>query len=514
MNKNATSSFKNTNGVLRLIIIVIAVLAQLALLLAFVIFLRQNAIYLYVALEIAGVIEVLSISDKNRNTAYTVPWLIVILLLPVFGHILYLLWGRSGTHSRKSKKTYNILSSGPRWRKQSPGVVTSLTEQYPLKKRTAAYLQKEGFPLYTNTDCAYFPLGELQFEALLSDLEEAERYIFMEFFIVSEGQLWNRFHEILKLKAAQGVEVRLLYDDLGSIFTLPKNFIESLSAERISVQRFNPAHKYLSRLYLNFRNHQKIVVIDGKIGYTGGTNLADEYANLYEKHGHWKDTAIRLIGEAVWGLTVTFLQMWETASGLPEDYEKYHTHTDTIGKGFYQPFDDGPVNQEHNPAEAEYRQTIHSAQSYVWITTPYLIIDEVMTDALRTAAVGGVDVRIVTPKIWDHWYVHMVTRSNYGKLLESGVHIYEYTPGYIHAKTILSDDIHAVTGSINMDYRSFYLHFENGVSIYGAPVLQDIKKDMLATFAVSEEISYEQWKARPYHIKILQSFLRLFIPLL
>ncbi|HQP24720.1 MAG TPA: cardiolipin synthase [Smithellaceae bacterium] len=465
-------------------------------------------------LGIAGIIEVLSVSEKNRSLTHIVPWLILILLLPVFGYILYLLWGRSGTHSRKSKKIYDILSSGPRWRKQSPGVGASLAEQYPIKKRTAAYLQKEGFPIYANTDCTYFPLGELQFDALLSDLEKAERYIFMEFFIVSQGQLWDRVHEILKLKAAQGVEVRFLYDDLGSIFTLPKDFVKSLSADRISAQRFNPAHKYLSRLYLNFRNHQKIVVIDGRIGYTGGTNLADEYANLYEKHGHWKDAAIRLTGEAVWGLTVTFLQMWEAETELPEDYERYHPRTDVAGHGFYQPFDDGPVNHEHNPAEAVYRQTIHSAQSYVWITTPYLVIDEIMIDALSTAAVGGVDVRIVTPKIWDHWYVHMVTRSNYGRLLESGVRIYEYTPGYIHAKTILSDDIHAVTGSINMDYRSFYLHFENGVSIYGAPVLQEIKSDMLAIFMVSEEISLEQWERRPYRVKILQSFLRLFIPLL
>lgn len=466
------------------------------------------------ALELTGFIQVLSISEKNRSLTQTVPWLILILLLPVFGHLLYLLWGRSGTHSRKSKKINQILSLGSQWRKQSPGVAASLAEQHPLKKRTAVYLQQEGFPLYTNTDCAYFPLGELQFKALLSDLEKAEHYIFMEFFIVSEGQLWNRIHEILKLKASQGVEVRLLYDDLGSIFTLPKDFIERLAAEGICAQRFNPAHKYLARLYLNFRNHQKIVVIDGKIGYTGGTNLADEYANLYEKHGHWKDAAIRLTGEAVWGLTVTFLQMWEAETELPEDYERYHPRTDVAGHGFYQPFDDGPVNHEHNPAEAVYRQTIHSAQKYVWITTPYLVIDEIMVDALCTAATSGIDVRIVTPKVWDHWYVHMVTRSNYGKLLKLGVRIYEYTPGYIHAKAILSDDIHAVTGSINMDYRSFYLHFENGVSIYGAPVLQDIKNDMLDTFAVSEEISYEQWKARPYRIIILQSFLRLFIPLL
>jgi cardiolipin synthase len=491
----------------------LAVLAQLFLLALLVIELKHNSVFIYLLLEVVGLIEVLVLVDKNNNSSYTIAWLIIILILPVFGYLLYVLWGRTGTHGRKSRKNQEIILRGMKWLKKDPNVQSEFQRCHPSRKRITGYLEQEGFPLYKDTKSKYYGLGELQFEDMIADLEKAKRFIFLEYFILGEGQLWERIHGILKRKAAQGVEVRLMYDDLGSIVTAPNKLIKKLESEHIRAISFNPVHKYISRLYINYRNHQKIAVIDGNIGYTGGTNLADEYANLYAKHGHWKDAAIRLEGDAVWSLTVTFLQMWEIESGIKEDYINYQPAIKITGDGFYQPFSDGPVNNPHNPAEAMYRQLISNAKEYVYITTPYLVIDDLMIDVLCTAAMGGTDVRIITPKIWDHWYVHMVTRSNYGRLMETGVRIYEYTPGYIHAKIIISDDDHAITGSINMDYRSFNLHFEDGVWICGAPVLKDIKKDITDTFEVCEEIALNEWKRRPWYIKILQAFLRLFAPL-
>jgi len=406
------------------------------------------------------------------------------------------------------------IERGTEFLSKDPGVYAELGAVHPTRKRISGYLGRKAFPLYKNTKCDYYPLGELQFEAMLKDMENAEKFIFLEYFILDNGELWKKFEELMIRKAEQGVEIRLMFDDLGSIVTAPDNLIKRLAGHGIQAKRFNPVHRYVSRLYINFRNHQKIAVVDGNVGYTGGTNLADEYANIYPKHGHWKDTAIRLEGDAVWSLTVAFLQMWESESNNKSDYEVYRPTYSCDGQGFYQPFTDGPVNNPDNPAEVMYRTIINNAKDYVYITTPYLVIDNTMMEALCTVALGGTDVRIITPKIWDHWYVHMVTQSNYGELLAAGVKICEYTPGYIHAKTIISDDDHAVTGSINMDYRSFYLHFENGVWICGAPVLKDIKRDIEETFKVCEEIQLDDWLRRPWYVKCLQTVLRLFAVLL
>ena len=348
---------------------------------------------------------------------------------------------------------------------------------------------------------------------MIRDMKQAKRFIFIEYFIIDDGILWSTIYEVIKEKVREGVEVRVLYDDLGSIVTVPNHFVKQLENDGIKVTAFNPVHKYISRFYLNFRNHQKIVVIDGNIGYTGGANLADEYANLYEKHGHWKDTAIRLEGEAVWSLTVTFLQLWQSENLVEEDYSKYRPTTGIKGDGYYQPFSDSPVSRK-NIAEIMYRQVISSARKYVYITTPYLVIDDTMINELCLAALTGTDVRIITPKVYDKWYVYMVTCSNYRILLEAGVRIFEYTPGYMHAKMIISDDDNAIIGSINMDYRSFYLHFENGVWICGSPVIQDIKEDILRTMAQCEEIKLEKWNERPWYKKVGELFFRIFAPLL
>lgn len=507
---------KNRDGTFHIMIVAAAIVAQLICFAYIAMLLRHYVFQSYIIMEAFGLFIVFSIIDRNKISAYTVAWSIIIMMMPMFGGLVYLMWGRSATNTKKSKRIRNLLFEGLKKFKHDPKLHSELKERYPDYRKVSVYLEHEGFPLYKRTKCTYYPLGELHFKAMIEDLKKARKFIFLEYYILSKGDLWDEIYRILKEKASQGVEVRILFDDFGSMLTAPENLIKKLKNDHIKVYRFNSIFRNLFRLFINYRNHQKIAIIDGIIGYTGGTNLADEYANIYDKYGHWKDTAIRMEGDAVYSLTVIFLQMWETESNRPENYDIYAPSEESIpneSEGFFQPFSDGPVNHPHNPAEATYRQILYSAKEYVYITTPYLVVEDNMTDALCLAAKSGVDVRIITPKKWDHWYVHMVTRSNYGRLVKSGVRIYEYSPGYIHAKTIISDDTHAVTGSINMDYRSFFLHFENGVWICGSPVLQKIRQDIEALFPICEEISYEQWKNRPFYIKLVQFFLRLFIPL-
>jgi cardiolipin synthase len=512
VNKSKISN--KVSGTLRAFLVAAAVGVQLFILWFFAEKLRETWTVLYFLLQVLALFEAYTLVKKNRSSAYTIAWLIIILLSPVFGYLLYRLWGRSSTHSTKSEKMASIVERSSEYMPQDGRVQKQFEAEHPALVRHSTYLQREGFPIYAGTASRYYPLGEDQYAAMIEDLKAAERFIFLEYFILSEGRLWDEIHGILREKAVQGLEIRLLFDDFGSMATAPRKLIQTLKAENIKAHAFNPVHKSISRLFLNYRNHQKIVVIDGDIGYTGGTNLADEYANIIDRFGHWKDTGIRLEGDAVWGLTVTFLQMWESETNAPEDYNAFRPTKSGKGDGYFQPFSDGPVNNPQNPAEAMYRQLICSAKEYLWITTPYLIIDNAMTDALCLAAQSGVDVRIVTPKVWDHWYVHMVTRSNYAELIEAGVRIYEYTPGYIHAKTIISDGESAIIGSINMDYRSFHLHFENGVWISGSEVLCDIENDLTDVFGASELITLKELKKTPWRIRFVQSLLRILAPLM
>ena len=504
-------------GLLRITLVIAIILAQLVVLAFIVVNMRNHAIYLFILLEIIGLIEVLTLVDNEVTSSYKIAWTIVILLLPVFGWLLYLLWGKASTDGRKSRKIRLFQARTQYWLQFHDHNHTELTHENPLRRRLARYLESEGFPLYQGTDCQYYRFGETFFTALLDDLRAAQKFIFLEFFIITDGIIWQQIYAVLKEKAAHGVEIRILYDDLGSLLGLPDQLRQLQSADgSIQVLAFNPVHQHIANFYLNYRNHRKSVIIDGQTGYTGGINLADEYANIEQPHGHWKDTGIRLVGDAVWSLTVSFLQMW-SAENNTADHKGWHQYRplQTVsGQGFFQPFTDGPVNNPQNPAEEMYSQMISQAQHYIYISTPYLIIDDAMAGALCTAAQSGVDVRVITPKKGDRWFVHVVTRSNYGRLLKRGVKIYEYTPGFLHAKTIISDDDHAITGSINMDYRSFHLHFENGVWMCNTPVLAMIKQDFCDMFAVSEQIKIDEWQNRPWTIKPIQALLRILSPLL
>lgn len=507
----------------RLIISAIFVLFQIVFLIWAFFSLNIFALTSYIIIQFLTAMTALNIVVDKRKASYKIAWITVLIIIPIFGLICYLMWGQP-RQSKVLKRRIPIISEMtiPLY-KWNPQTRSRLVEQYPEMERRMVHLNKAGFPIYENTATKYFATGDEYFTALFNDIKKAEKFIFLEYFIVSSGNILDELMEILSEKARDGVEIKLLYDDMGCISTLPKNFPARMKQYGIQAATFNKARPFVNNFYLNYRNHQKICVIDGNIAYTGGVNIADEYANLVEAFGHWKDSGIRLEGDAVWSMTIMFLQMWQYARDKNEmiSYrDKLHEYAPKPPfhgekAGFVQPFCNGPCNQTvNNTAEHMYMQMINSARNYIFITTPYLVLDNEMQTALIIAAQSGVDVRIITPSIPDKKYVYLVTNSHYGRLLEAGVKIYEYTPGFIHAKNLVTDDTSAIVGTINMDFRSFFLHYENAVWLCGTQSVSDIKSDFLQTLALSKQIEYNNWKKRPIFMKIKQRFLNFFSPML
>ncbi len=480
----------------------------------------------YLIFQIVGAVAVIRIVLNHKNPSYKIAWISVILLIPFLGLIFYMMWGR-GSYPNRIKKHIPVLSEMtiPLYA-HNREVEDRLCAQYPEQERVMNYLHRAGFPIYQETSVRYFDLGDKFFPALMEDIKKAEKCVFLEFFILSEGNLWQELFALLKKKAAEGVDVRILYDDFGCITCLPKRFDVITKEAGIQTAVFNRIKPIVNNFYLNYRNHQKICIIDGNIGYTGGVNIADEYVNTVDAFGHWKDSGIRLVGKGVWSLTVMFLQMWEYATyhkkmiKKNDDYKSYRPDESFClkckdARGFVQPFADGPLTTP-NETEAEYlyMQMINTAKDYIYITTPYLVPDNEMLTALRLAALSGVDVRIITPGIPDKKYVYLVTNSFYGTLIDAGVRIYEYVPGFIHAKNIVCDDETAIVGTVNMDFRSFYLHFENGVWMCGSHAVSEVRDDFLKTLEYCREIDLAEWKKRPLKRKFAQAVLNFFAPLL
>jgi cardiolipin synthase len=349
---------------------------------------------------------------------------------------------------------------------------------------------------------------------MLEEMKKAEHYLFLEYFIIEEGEMWGPMVEIMRERASAGVDVRLIYDDFGCVTKLPTNYRRKMEAMGIKCCVFNPYIPILSAR-LNNRDHRKLLIIDGKVGFTGGINLADEYINRVERFGHWKDAGILLRGEAVWSMTIMFLAMWEYVRGTREDIENYRPALPAAETyhGYVQPYTDYPLDNEP-VGETVYLNLISKARDYVYIMTPYLIIDNEMVTALTTAAKSGIDVRIITPHIPDKWYVHALTRAYYELLVEAGVRIYEYTPGFIHSKVFCVDGQYATVGTINLDFRSLYLHFENGVWLYDADCIGQVEADFKKTFPICQEISLEQCRATKWYVRLGRACLRLFAPLM
>lgn len=464
-------------------------------------------------LSLAAVIRVIS---NRSNPGYKIAWISLIAIVPMFGVIFYFLFGRNQL-SRRMKKSMAAISQKTCEALKGHGkTFTALWETDPTAAGQSRYIQNYAFcPVFQKTESEYLPIGEAKFERMVVELKKAERYIFLEYFIVEAGLMWDTILEILVEKVRQGITVRMLYDDFGCMLTLPYRYDRHLESLGIHCHSFNPFVPVMTTL-LNNRDHRKICVIDGKVGFTGGVNLADEYINKVVKHGHWKDCAVLLRGEAVWSLTVMFLTMWNYVAGTDEDYFDFMPNYAAMAvadDGFVQPFTDNPLDNEPT-GETVYFNMIVRANRYIYINTPYLIIGNEMVTALCNSAKSGVDVRIVTPHIPDKAYVHSVTRAYYEVLIESGVKIYEYTPGFIHSKTFAVDDEYGIVGTINLDYRSLYLHFECATWLYKTKSVLQIKEDFLKTLEACQRITLKDCQNVPWYRRLGRSLLRIFAPLM
>lgn len=500
-------------GIIRGVTVGIAILLQIATMTLLALYLIKGFFIVYLLLELVSVITVFAL--VNNEESYKSGWILIILCVPVTGLFLYFMWGRKRSNSKDYRNFRETEKNTEKYLVQDETVAEDISRHHPNKVQISRYLRKKGFPIYNNTQVNYYPVGELMIDDIMKDLKKAKKFIFMEYFIVSNGKVWDDILEILTQKAKEGVDVRLLFDDFGTLIINTHHFREDIKSRGIKLCIYNPIHKNVSRLSFNYRNHQKITVVDGNVGYTGGINLADEYANYIERFGHWKDTGVRLYGNGVWSFTCMFLEMWRIYNEGEEIlYDKYRPKVSVKEDGYVQPFCGGPHRNPDNPTEGAYTRMINKARDYIYITTPYLVLDQTMYNDLMNAAGSGVDVRIIVPGIPDKWYVYMVNVYNYGKLIEAGVRIFEYTPGFIHAKNVVADDECAICGTINMDYRSFYLHHECGVFLSEIPAVGEIKEDFLKTQKQSREINLEEWKKRPFRQKLIQFILKLLSPLL
>ncbi|MBR2257392.1 MAG: cardiolipin synthase [Blautia sp.] len=505
----------------RIIYVAIAVSVQVAWFVVQFYRLTSYSGYMNFAVSVLAIIVVALIINREMNSSYKLLWTFLILGIPVFGLVAYLLVGESRMISRTSRQYRHAVEASREYTLEEEEPRRALERLDRVADRQSRYIyHMSKAPLWQHTTAEYFQIGDDMFPVLVKELEAASHFIFIEYFIINDGLMWQTILDILERKASEGVDVRLIYDDFGCMTTLPVRYYEKLRAKRIKCEVFNP-FRLIANIVHNNRDHRKFCIIDGYVGFTGGINLSDEYINKKCRFGRWKDTAIVLRGDAVWNMTLMFLQMWSTVTEakISEDldyalYKPHVYHPEPFeGEGFIQPFGDSPLDNEL-VGENVYTSILSQAEHYVYICTPYLIVDDEMMSALCVAANSGIDVRIITPGIPDKKLVFLLTQSYYTRLLRAGVKIYAYQPGFLHAKSFVCDDKIAVCGTINLDYRSLFLHFEDGVWIYQDPVIKDIKKDFLNTLAQSKKVTLEFCEGRNILIRGMQSVMRLVAPLL
>ena len=496
---------------LRIALVAALLALQIALVVLLAYLLKQRAAIVYAALQLAGVVAAVLIYSSSGDARYKFTWVMLILAAPVVGLTLYLLWSGRMQQKRLSRAVRRRAEEPESVRMRGDMSAERLSRAAPGWARVMNSLRKRDFMVYRNTQVRYFPEGKLLLEDILARCEQAERFIFLEYFILAEGKIWDRLGAILCEKARAGVEVKIIFDDFGNIKRFRGETIERLRAAGVEVYIFNPVHRYVNRLYFNYRDHRKLACIDGDTAYTGGANIADEYANLITRFGYWKDSGVRLDGEGAWGMTAGFLDMLAFLGGKTHNERDYYRpHGDMRAEGWCQPFNDGPQNNPDNPAEDVYLQLITNAKRFLYITTPYFIPDDNILRALCVAGDGGVDVRLMLPGIPDKRSPYLVAESYVGELLEHGVKVYRYTPGFLHAKSVMVDREIAVVGSINMDYRSFELHYECGVVLYGCAAIEELLEDMDGIVEKSRRVTMEEWRARGWFRRLAEPFLRLF----
>ena len=511
--KNSRQTEKEINYIpFRYILAILLTAAETIAVLAIVIALMYYIPYFSIAVLLTQIFVILQIVNSNDNPDYKIPWLLVVLLIPVAGFMIYFMY-----YSRKLPKKFikRLEELNDAKVKDDTKELALLEHEDIIAYRQALQIcRTSNTHLYRNTQIKYFEIGEKMHSAMLDDLKNAEKFIFMEYFIIEEGIFWNSILDILKEKANNGVEVKVVYDDIGCMSTLPGDYYKQLGKLGISAVPFSRLRGQANNEFNN-RSHRKILVIDGKVGYTGGINIADEYINQRERFGHWKDTGIRLQGEAVIELTKMFLIDYSlNFRKSTENYEKYYICEKYADRGFVMPFGSGPRPiYEKEVGKAVIMNMLNQAKQYVYITTPYLIIDNELCQAIENAAVRGIDVKIVTPHIPDKKIVFGMTRSSYRRFIDSGAEIYEYTPGFIHAKMYLSDDEIAMIGTINLDYRSLVHHFENGIWLYKCDVINDIKADIIDTISKSEKIEKDTLKDTMFN-RFIRAVVRIFSPML
>ena len=493
------------------------------------IFAQMGLIYLFLAYvesrfslsvlsSVLGIVVALLVFIRDDASEYKLSWILLIMIVPFFGCSMYFIFGnkKKGIVQEKRMRRYQELQS------------QHMIDSYPKALNAEEVLSDEDAKLsryvsglsesrvFGNTSVEYFPLGDPCFPVFLEELEKAKKFIFMEYFVYQRGVFWNSVLEILKKKASEGVEVFLMYDDMGSITTLPRKYYKELRSFGIKAVAFNPVRPRLNPK-LNYRDHRKVCIIDGNVAISGGLNMADEYINRSIRFGHWKDNCFILRGDGVWNYTFMFLQLWSYSAPAEyhvDDFSKYMPEVvPQVSDGLIQSFGDSPLD-EFTVAENVYISIVNSARKYVWISTPYLVLDSSMTNALVLASRSGVDVRIITPSIPDKKSVYAHTRANYRRLLANGIRIFEYVPGFIHSKMFVVDDNRAIVGTANMDFRSFFLHFESGTIFYGGKVVNDVIADFNDTFNLCKEITYKEFESRPLSQKFLAQLSKIAAPML
>ncbi len=495
-------------------IVALLILVQFAFVFLTIYYYQQLRWVRYTVTALSVLICFHLLTRRDQKSAFKLSLIFLILLFPLFGGVLYciLQYQTENTGFRRKLARFEQAVKGEYGRDEQ--ALSSASAALPESRKLIQYLDRvPAFPIRSSTDTTYFPDGNAMIRSILADIRAAQSYVFLEFFIIEEGKFWDPILEALEERAANGVNVRIIYDDMGCLLRLPKDYAKRLRAKGIQCKVFNPFRPFLTSIQNN-RDHRKIIVVDGKIAYTGGINLADEYLGERVLYGKWKDSAIRLCGDGAWSFTVMFLQMWRLLSKSQEDMETFRPtllpHTED--KGWVQPYCDSPIGHEH-VSEQVYLGIIEQAQEYLYITTPYLTIDGSILTSLKLCAKSGVDVRIITPHVPDKKIVHFTSRSYYRELIRAGVHIYEYTDGFIHAKSFLADGRVGTVGTVNLDFRSLYLHFECGTCLYGTPSLEALKEDYLQTLQSCHEVSERECK-RNFFIGLLQDICRIFAPVM
>lgn len=496
-------------------IVVLLLLLQMFLLFSAFYWLNAYLPHFMVFTTVFTAVMGLYLLNTDMDPSAKITWLLVILLMPVVGAPLYC-YTRSNLGMRLLKKRLQLLVENTKNSiPQNEAVLASLRQESPGAAALAHYMHRTGcFPVYDHTEVTYYPQGEDQWADLLLALEQAEHFIFLEYFVIDEGLMWGRVLEILARKVKEGVDVRVMYDGTCEFSTLPHDYPKRLQALGIQCKMFAPMTPFVSTHY-NYRDHRKIAVIDGHTAFTGGVNLADEYINRRPRFGHWKDTAIRLQGEAVPSFTLMFLQMWGVYEKELEieRFLAYPTHAPERAKGYVLPYGDCPLDDD-KVGERVYMDILNRARNYVYIMSPYLILDGEMETALKFAAERGVDVRLVLPGVPDKKIPWALAKTHYRSLLASGVKIYEYSPGFVHAKLFVADDKEAVVGTINLDYRSLYHHFECAAFLYDTPCIPRIRADVEATMARSSPVEKNFWEREKLSIRLMGFLMKGIAPLL